>query len=433
MSVGWGSYKSQRMGDARIPHLCYYVNMLSSATKNISRDTKSKSRLSGAGGAGAGDKLDNSSISEKSQVKQLTVLAEFSGQRLDNFLINLLKGLPKTRIYRIIRKGEVRVNKGRIKPDYRIQEGDIIRIPPIRLSIDPFDPLSSRFDRSDLSDRSDRSDCSEAQSASAQSSAHPSATYPLATQKSGARPSAKIQDKLEKLLSNILYEDEGLMIVNKPSGMAVHGGSGLSFGMIEAFRVLRKDRKDSQNLELVHRIDRETSGCLMIAKRRSTLKWLHELLRTGQIEKRYWALVKGEWKGGLVVDQALIKNQLSSGERIVRARDGEGSKAALTAFKVLESYGTNTPKASLMEASPITGRTHQIRVHAQYVGSPVAGDEKYGDDSFNRDLKKLGLSRLFLHAVSISIPGLTTVEAPLEKGLAQVLSRLSLSGESFHD
>lgn len=291
------------------------------------------------------------------KAKQITVGAEYAGQRLDNFLINLLKGLPKTRVYRIIRKGEVRVNKGRIGPDYRIVAGDIVRIPPMRLSQDPTQPKKS------------------------------SASIP-----------AKVN---ERLLSQILYEDEGMIILNKPSGMAVHGGSGLSFGVIEALRILRPD---CPNLELVHRLDRETSGCLMIAKRRSTLRWLHELLRTGQIEKRYWALVKGEWKAGKEVNQPLQKNQLSSGERMVKVK--AGGQEALTAFRVLNRYSTETnlAKATLMEACPITGRTHQIRVHALFAGSPVAGDEKYGDESFNREMKTVGLSRLFLHAISIKIP-----------------------------
>lgn len=369
--------------------------MLSSATKNFQNSQIDQSDQQS-------DQREGQ-LGPKSEVKQVEVKPEFAGQRLDNFLINLLKGLPKTRIYRIIRKGEVRVNKGRIKPDYRVQAGDMIRIPPMRLSIEPL------VGSSDLN----------SSGRSTQASLHKPGLSKL-----GSSLSAKIE---EQLLSNILFEDEGLIIVNKPSGMAVHGGSGLSYGVIEALRILRQDE---ENLELVHRLDRETSGCLMIAKRRSTLKWLHELLRTGQIEKRYWTLVKGDWKGGLVVDQPLLKNQLSSGERIVKARGGEGSKSALTSFKVLERYGTNIPKATLMEASPITGRTHQIRVHASFVGCPVAGDEKYGDDAFNRELKKLGLSRLFLHAVSISIPGLTTIEAPLEKMLSRVLSHLSRAGES---
>lgn len=352
------------------------------------------------------------------KVKQLSIEPEFAGQRLDNFLINLLKGLPKSRLYRIIRKGEVRVNKGRIKPDYRIRAGDVIRIPPLRLSAD----------------------------FSANSSEEASALA-----KAKTKFSAKIS---EKLLTQIIFEDDGMLVLNKPSGMAVHGGSGLSFGVIEALRILRPD---CPHLELVHRLDRETSGCLMIAKRRSTLRWLHELLRTGQIEKRYWALVKGDWRGGKVVSEPLKKNQLSSGERIVKVNaDGQ---EALTAFRVLKSYtGTKIPKATLMEASPITGRTHQIRVHAEFVGSPVAGDEKYGDELFNREMKKQGLSRLFLHAVSISLPlprpgrgnleseesnghsndrhnlgkkNYLVIEAPLEESLSQVL--LNLSGEAPHD
>lgn len=308
-----------------------------------------------------------------SKVHQLAVSREMAGQRLDNFLITYLKGVPKTRIYRIIRKGEVRVNKGRIKPDYRLVEGDMIRIPPVRQGeVKAFD---------------------------------------------GQRT---IGDKITNLLSHVLYEDEGLLIINKPAGMAVHGGSGVSLGVIEALRQIRQQ----DTLELVHRLDRDTSGCLMIAKRRSTLKDIHELLRNGQVEKIYWAVVKGVWRGGALIDQPLKKNQLSSGERMVRvAEDGQESQ---TEFQVLKQY----QQATLVEAKPITGRTHQIRVHAAFAGSPVIGDTKYGDTDFNRTMKMKGLSRLFLHArkIILQLPGYAEtiiVEAPFDEPFNLGLERLA--------
>lgn len=313
-----------------------------------------------------------SSTTQKKPAHYLAITTEFVGQRIDNFLITRLKGVPRTYIYRILRKGEVRVNKGRIKPDYRLKEGDNLRVPPIR--------------------REDKGDRGEGQITSSKS---------------------------QTLLSSILYEDEGLMVLNKPAGMAVHGGSGLSFGVIELLRNLRP----KSALELVHRLDKDTSGCLMIAKRRSTLKRLHELLRTGQIHKVYWGLVKGKWLNGQVVEASLTKNQLESGERMVRV-DSQG-QTAYTEFKVLKSFVQTT----LMEAKPLTGRTHQIRVHANFVKHPIAGDPKYGDEVFNREMRALGLNRLFLHAKGLVIPmpdGKTlTVEAPLDKTLSKVLDVLS--------
>lgn len=316
------------------------------------------------------------STNKVSQVQKIVVSSETAGQRLDNFLFTQLKGVPKTRIYRIIRKGEVRINKGRIKPDYRLATGDSIRIPPIRQG--------------------------EARSAMELSA----------------------NDKLARsLLEGILFEDEGLLVINKPSGIAVHGGSGLSFGVIEAVRYLRGAEK---NLELVHRLDKETSGCLMIAKRRSVLRAIHEQLQAAEVEKVYWALVKGAWQGGDTVSVPLKKNQLSSGERIVRvAEDGQ---SAHTDFKILQYY----PKAqvSLMEAKPKTGRTHQIRVHASYSDNPVVGDLKYGDNACNQNMKGYGISRLFLHAraLSLRLPGyehIIKIEAPLDPVLEKGLARLA--------
>lgn len=308
-----------------------------------------------------------------SRVEFVTVGPDQGGQRIDNFLLRHLKGVPKTLIYRILRKGEVRVNKGRIKPDYRVQAGDEIRIPPVRRSQDEKRPPSSR-NVSALSDR-------------------------------------------------ILYEDERIIIVNKPAGMAVHGGSGVSHGVIET---MRHWRDDLHFLELVHRLDRETSGCLILAKKRSALRQLHELLRESDVDKRYLALVKGAWTQGtqrIVI--ALRKNVLRSGERMVNVSD-DGKTAISTFYPV--SVGK---KASLMEIHIETGRTHQIRVHAAHLGHPIAGDDKYGDKEFNRQMHDLGLSRLFLHARSLAFT-LTephksiAVNAPLDRDLELVLDKLGL-------
>lgn len=308
-----------------------------------------------------------------SRVEFVTVGPDQSGQRIDNFLLRHLKGVPKTLIYRILRKGEVRVNKGRIKPDYRVQAGDEIRIPPLRRSQDEKRPPSNRH-VSALSDR-------------------------------------------------ILYEDERIIIVNKPAGMAVHGGSGVSHGVIET---MRHWREDLHFLELVHRLDRETSGCLILAKKRSALRQLHELLRESDVDKRYLALVKGAWSQGTQrIEIALRKNVLRSGERMVNVSDD--GKTAISTFHPV-SVGK---KASLMEIHIETGRTHQIRVHAAHLGHPIAGDDKYGDKEFNRQMHELGLSRLFLHARSLAFT-LTephksiAVNAPLDKDLELVLDKLGL-------
>lgn len=272
---------------------------------------------------------------------------DLAGQRIDNYLRTRLKGAPKTLVYRILRKGEVRVNKGRVKPDYRLQAGDSIRIPPVRLA-EPDEPVLVG------------------------------------------------QGILQALESNILYEDKALIVVNKPAGLAVHGGSGLSFGVIEAMRQLRPD---CPQIELVHRLDRDTSGCLMIAKKRSMLRHLHAALRGDGVDKCYQALVRGRWPASTKrVHAPLQKNNLRSGERMVEV-NVEG-KESLTEFKVLRRFGE---LATLVEARPITGRTHQIRVHAKHAGHPIAGDPKYGDDEFSLKIRELGGKRLFLHAVSLSV------------------------------
>ncbi|HXH55559.1 MAG TPA: 23S rRNA pseudouridine(955/2504/2580) synthase RluC [Gammaproteobacteria bacterium] len=312
------------------------------------------------------------------KVQQVQISSESAGQRLDNFLFTYLKGVPKTRIYRIIRKGEVRINKGRIKPEYRLVSGDILRLPPVRQG-------------------EERSAIELSQN-----------------------------DKLaHSILDQILYEDEGLLVINKPAGIAVHGGSGVSFGVIEAVRYLRGSEK---SLELVHRLDKDTSGCLMIAKRRKILRAIHEQLQAGDVEKVYWALVQGRWQGGESVSAPLKKNQLSSGERVVRV--SEDGQPSLTEFKVLQAFPSDSSSLTLMEAKPKTGRTHQIRVHAAHVGNPIVGDPKYGDNHFNTAMKQKGLSRLFLHAqkLTLTLPGHEkpiSVEAPLDKQLQTSLDKLA--------
>lgn len=296
-----------------------------------------------------------------------------AGQRIDNFLFTALKGVPKSLIYRILRSGEVRVNKGRVKPPYRLQAGDAVRIPPLRL---------------------------------AESDA----------------PRHIPAHRLAELQAAILHEDSDLLVLDKPSGWAVHGGSGVPYGIIEALRELRSDLPD---LELVHRIDRETSGCLLLAKNRGTLLALHNILRNGDIEKRYLALVKGQWPAKLRrVDVALQKNVLQSGERMVAG--GDHGKDSVTEFSVRTYY----KGASLMEARLLTGRTHQVRVHAAHAGHPLAGDSKYGHPDFNKYMKKRGLKHLFLHAQSLrfQLPGSRTLHlrAPLPPELQQVLDGMEV-------
>ncbi|MBY6063143.1 23S rRNA pseudouridine(955/2504/2580) synthase RluC [Pseudidiomarina sediminum] len=306
------------------------------------------------------------------QVRWVTVDADYAEQRIDNFLLAQLKGVPKSLVYRILRKGEVRVNKKRVKPDYRLKGGDEVRIPPVRVA--EKNPL----------------------------------------------PSANLE-RVQALTSQILYEDDVLMVLNKPAGLAVHGGSGLQFGLIESLRALRPDAK---HLELVHRLDRETSGCILVSKRRSALRSLHEQLRNKTMDKRYLALVRGQWQSHVKqVAAPLQKNTLKSGERVVRV-DAEG-KPSETRFSIQQRF----THATLVEASPITGRTHQIRVHALHAGHPIACDPKYGDPVFDQLMQELGLNRLFLHAhrLRFSHPQsgeAITVEAPLDDMLADTLKKL---------
>ncbi len=308
--------------------------------------------------------------SAQNQVYYVDVSEDYHDQRLDNFLITHLKGVPKSHIYRIVRKGEVRVNKGRIDVNYRLQTGDIIRIPPIRTA-----------------ERSENS------------------FVPT-----------NLKDALEL---DILYEDDGFLIVNKPAGFAVHGGSGVSAGVIEGLRLLRPQ---AHFLELVHRLDKETSGCLMIAKKRSALRALHTLFRDNQIHKTYLALLSGQWqRKQLIVNAPLLKNSHQGGERVVII--SSAGKPAETFFKRVTKFRD----ATLVEAMPKTGRTHQIRVHAAHLGHPIIGDERYGRDDINENFRKKGYKRMFLHAHLLTFEHPTTgknmtIRAPLPANLENLLN-----------
>ncbi len=313
----------------------------------------------------------NPTIDKVSHSRHLTIDDNAAGQRLDNYLVRQLKGVPRARLYRALRKGEVRVNKGRVRADYRLVAGDLVRIPPLHQPA-------------------------------------PSDTTQVPRQ------------HLEQLVHRIVYEDDNLLVMDKPSGLAVHGGSGLSFGLIEC---LRQMRPDASYLELVHRLDRDTSGLILIAKRAVILRELHRQLREKHIDKRYLALVAGKWpKAVRVVDAPLEKNILQSGERMVRvSREG---KRAITEFSVVERL----QGATLLEARPITGRTHQIRVHANHAGFPLLGDEKYRDARSEDFARQIGLKRLFLHATSLHFSlfeiGALALQAPLDTTLENTLGKL---------
>ncbi|REG85762.1 23S rRNA pseudouridine(955/2504/2580) synthase RluC [Marinomonas pollencensis] len=295
-------------------------------------------------------------------VRYVTIDENNSGQRIDNFLVTLLKGVPKGKLYNLLRKGEIRVNKKRTKPDYRLQHDDIVRIAPIVVA--------------------------------------PVADKPT------------LPDKLKASIeSRIVYEDKGLIVVNKPSGLAVHGGSGLSFGLVEVIRQMRPQEKF---IELVHRLDRDTSGLIMVAKKRSVLKELHTALREKEgVQKTYLALVYGSWpKRKQQVNAPLLKNELKSGERVVKVHtDG---KESLTRFKLVRQFDGY----SLVECEPVTGRTHQIRVHTLHAGYPIVGDEKYSPAESVKETKALGFKRLCLHATRLDIMlngERMLFEAPLDK------------------
>lgn len=334
-------------------------------------------------------------------VRHVEVTAERAGQRLDNFLIRLLGDVPRSHIYRLVRRGEVRVNGRRAKPDQRLESQDSVRLPPLRVEATP----------------------------------------------QPRRPSPQL---LERVAQAISHEDERLIVIDKPAGLAVHGGSGLSFGIIEALRALRPQ----EELELVHRLDRDTSGCLLVARRRSALRILHELLREGRVEKGYLALVRGDWALGRKRIEAPLRTDLRvSGERTVKVHPT--GKAAVSEFRPVQFLGarskgreragcpagtqgpvgaqgpvrTHGPvRATLVEVALHTGRTHQIRVHAAHAGHPVAGDEKYGDEAFNTAMRERGLERMFLHSHRVSFEwpqgGTFSVSAPLPAELREVLEHL---------
>jgi 23S rRNA pseudouridine955/2504/2580 synthase len=302
----------------------------------------------------------------KDSVTFITIDESGEGQRIDNFLFKHLKGVPKSHVYRILR-GEVRINKKRIEQTYRLQIGDLLRVPPIRVAEKP------------------------------QADYVPATEFP------------------------ILYEDEALLAINKPSGVAVHGGSGVSFGVIEQ---LRSARPQAKLLELVHRLDRETSGVLLIAKKRSALTGMHEIMREGNSDKRYLTLVLGQWKNAKQhVKLPLFKFDTPQGEKRVMVR--EDGQAAHTIFTLEKSWQDFT----LLEAQLKTGRTHQIRVHLSHLGFPIAGDDKYGDFARNKDLMKRGLKRMFLHAHSITFNHPLTgealsIHAPLPPELTSFMAKL---------
>lgn len=308
----------------------------------------------------------------RNHVSFVTVDEDHIDQRIDNFLFRELKGVPKSRIYKLIRIGEIRVNKRRIRPSTKLLAGDVVRIAPIR---------------------------------TANREAHPQNT--------------DNRTNLTKL--SILHEDDDLIVLNKKSGLATHGGSGISQGAIE---LIRQDRPKSKFLELAHRLDKDTSGCLMIAKKRSVLLALQKAMITKSISKTYELLVKERWPASRKrISAPLLKNQLKSGQRVVVV-DPKG-KHSVTDFQILRLFNSNT----LLKAFIVTGRTHQIRVHCQSVRQPIAGDQRYGDKEYNAQLRLLGLRRLFLHASSLSfnhpITGkFLTVKAPLPRTLQKVLDRL---------
>lgn len=310
-------------------------------------------------------------MAEGRDVQWIEVTEGQVGQRIDNFLRTRLKGAPKALIYRIVRKGEVRVNKKRVKVDYRLVAGDLVRIPPLRLA--PEEAVR------------------------------------------------EVSDNLHNVLAgSVLVEGPEWLVVNKPSGLAVHGGSGVKIGLIEA---LRQVREDIDFLELVHRLDRDTSGCLLLAKTRPALLSLNEALKQRRMEKQYLALVAGRWPTRRdYVSARLERFEAGNGERRVRV-DPQG-KVSRTRFAVREAFAGTT----LIEAEPVTGRTHQIRVHAVHAGHPLLGDDKYGSREGQRLAERLGLSRLFLHAAALTFPEPRSgrpvhIKAPLGEELEAVLAR----------
>jgi 23S rRNA pseudouridine955/2504/2580 synthase len=314
----------------------------------------------------------------KSPVILRTVTSDEAGQRIDNFLMRHFKTVPRSRVYRLLRKGEVRVNRKRVAAEYRIQQGDEVRLPPVRIdAVETDGRVAPR------------------------------------------QPSSSLLELIERA---VIFQDKHLLAIDKPAGVAVHGGSGMSFGVIEALRASRP----RETLELVHRLDRDTSGCLLVARDRSTLTALHALIRNGGMHKTYLALVAGSWQLGTKrVDAPLATDNRQHGERHVRV--AAAGKDSVSIFKPVQFFG---PLATLMEVDIPTGRTHQIRVHASFAGHPLLGDDKYGDRERNAELKRHGLKRMFLHAQSVAFewPGSGVpfhASAPLPGELAAVLDAIT--------
>jgi 23S rRNA pseudouridine955/2504/2580 synthase len=308
----------------------------------------------------------------KAAARQEQVDEAAAGQRLDNYLLGALKGVPRSHIYRLIRSGQVRVNSGRVNPKHRLKAGDRVRVPPVASRVPAPVPA-----------------------------------------KGGS---------LEWLAERIVFEDQRLLVLDKPAGLAVHGGTGVALGCIEALRALRPEIPE---LELVHRLDRATSGCLLVAKRRSALRTLHALLREGRVDKRYLTLVQGRWSEPRTEITAPLVTKRGAGES--RVRVASGGKAAKSAFHLIDTLGRT---ASLLEVAILTGRTHQIRVHAAHAGHPVAGDDRYGDPEFNDAMRGFGLRRMFLHSRSIAFVWPESgeefsVDVPLPEELSAVLTALA--------
>lgn len=315
----------------------------------------------------------------KDSVTFLEVGEDGAGQRIDNYLLKRLKGVPKSHVYRILRSGEVRVNKGRVSADRRLECGDLVRVPPVRVAEAPDEQAVPPRD------------------------------------------------------FDPIFEDDAMIVIDKPAGVAVHGGSGVSFGVIEQ---IRRARPQARFLELAHRLDRETSGLLAIGKKRPALTRLHDMFRDGGIDKRYLALVKGHWRDALRnVKLPLLKYLTAEGERRVRVSP-EG-KASHSIMRLKGRWVTPLGEFSLLEVELRTGRTHQIRVHLAHLGYPILGDEKYGNFDLNRDLQKAGLKRMFLHAASMRLPHPLTgagvsLASPLPSDLAAFLDKIgSVDGQTL--
>jgi 23S rRNA pseudouridine955/2504/2580 synthase len=315
----------------------------------------------------------NQNPTKKFKSKQLVITADNEGQRIDNFLLRYFGKIPKSRVYKMLRKGEVRINKGRVKQTYKLQKDDVLRIPPVYLD-----------------------------------------------ERKSTKPTHSLQQKMQDA---IIFEDDDIIVINKPAGIVVHSGSGQNYGVIEAFRALGEAY---EKLELVHRLDKDTSGCLILAKNIPVLRQLHHSIKNDQINKSYTALLAGRInEKKFTVNTPLSKNTVRSGERVVRI--DEHGKTAVTNF----IRGRVFQASSLVDIELITGRTHQIRVHSASIGHPVIGDKKYGDRKINNEFKKLGLNRMFLHASSLKFKSPKTdkqiiIKAPLDIVLTELLEKLSI-------